>query len=230
MIGGMALKQLSPLPRLIGGAVAILLIGACWAGAPAGASGLGRASDAATACPGEVLQETSGAVLTHEVRDHREGPETEEAFLCSSAGGHPFRIEGPGGSGDSLTYSGLDFAGKQAAIEFDYGFGGSVPELWVVDLATGKVSYKKALPEIVFPQNPAKPESPRVGRTVLKRDDSLAWTELLPGGTYEVLEHTAGGLKKLDTTHTTRPYSLKLNGSTLSWLEHDGEERTATLH
>jgi hypothetical protein len=230
MIGRMAPKQLSPLPRLLGGAVAILLTGACWAGAPAGASGPDRAPRAATACPGKVLQETSGGVLDHEVRYHGEGPETEEAFLCSSAGGHPFRIEGPGGSEYSLTYSGLDFAGKQAALEFDYGFGGSVPELWVVDLATGKVSYKKALPEIAMLETPGKPESPRVGRTVLKRDDSVAWTELVPGGTYEVLEHTAHGLKKLDTTHTTRPYSLKLHGLTLSWLEHNGEERTATLH
>jgi hypothetical protein len=216
--------------RPIGGMIVALLIAGLGVGAPAGAAGPVRAAHAAVACPGKVLQETSGGVLTHEVRYHGEGPETEEAFLCSSAGGHPFRIEGPGGSEDSLTYSGLDFAGKQAALEFDYGFGGSVPELWVVDLATGKVSYEKALPEIFFSQNPTAPESPRVGRTVLKRDDSVAWTELVPGGTYEVLEHTAKGTKKLDTTHTTRPYSLKLHGSKLSWLEHGGEERTATLN
>jgi hypothetical protein len=45
-----------------------------------------------------------------------------------------------------------------------------------------------------------------------------------------VVEHTSRGTKVLDNTHKTKPTSLKLSGSTLHWLEQDGEARSATLH
>ena len=110
------------------------------------------------------------------------------------------------------------------ALAFEYG--AIAPrEFWVIDLASGRRVFKRTLPEV-----PAQPESLPVARTVLKRDDAVAWTELVPNGTYEVLEHTSAGTKVLDSTHRTRRYSLKLSGSTLHWLELDGEARTATLN
>ncbi len=188
-----------------------------------GSATAGSRAAAATACPGKLFEMTAGGRLDTEIRDHDEGPETEEAFLCSAEGGRPFRIEGPLGSGFSLGVSGLAFAGKQAALAFEYG-SIAAREFWVIDLAGGHRVFKKVLPEV-----PAHPESLPVGRTVLKRDDSVAWTELVPNGTYEVLEHTSRGTKVLDSSHTTRRYSLKLSGSKLSWLELDGQTRTATL-
>ena len=64
-----------------------------------------RSAHAAGACPGKVQQRTAGGALSTEILHHGEGPETEEAFLCSSDGGMPFRIEGPLGSGFSLAVS-----------------------------------------------------------------------------------------------------------------------------
>jgi len=210
----------SRLRRTTGGLLAGI-VGLClWGAASAGASGLGPLSHAATACPGNLLQRTSGGSLTKVDHQFGAGPEEESAYLCSSAGGRPFLVDEVEEYG-LFTYSGLIFAGEQAALAFG---SGTIEELQVVDLATGKMTYRKALPEVT-----AHPNSTEVGRIVLERDGSVAWTELVPTGTYEVIKHTAGGTKVLDNTHTTRPYSLKLTGSTLHWLEHDGEERTATL-
>lgn len=188
-----------------------------------GGGALVASARAAATCPGMVRQKTAGGTLNSEIRDHHQGPETEEMFLCSSEGGHQFRIEGPLGSGYSLEFSGLVFAGKQVAVEFGYG---SIAEreLWVINLATDRRVFKKVLPEVS-----AHPESLPVGRAVLKRDDSVAWTELVPNGTYEVLEHTGAGTKVLDSTHKVQRYSLELDGSTLHWRELNGEARSATL-
>ena len=148
---------------------------------------------------------------------------TEEWFLCSLAGGRPFHLADTGGTEGGVEFARLVFDGEQAALA--WGLFDAIEKLEVIDLATDRAVFTQALPS-----NAAHPRSSQVGRIVLKRDDAVAWTELVPSGAYEVIEHTSRGTKVLDDTHTTQPYSLKLVGSTLRWLEHDGEARTATLH
>jgi hypothetical protein len=80
-----------------------------------------------------------------------------------------------------------------------------------------------------LPQDEANPEDIRVGRIVLSRTGSVAWTLLFPGGVGNVLEHTARGTKVLDSTRLVMPDSLSLSGSTLHWLEQSGEARSAML-
>ena len=212
-------------PRMIGGATAVLVIVCVLAGASAGASGPGPRSYSATACRGRLLDKTTGGILTEQVVFHGQGPETENIFLCSSSGGRRFAFpEGPQGYAYSFLFSGLTFAGNRAAaLAFSWGF--KTPELWVVDLATDRVIYKKVLPRDV-----AHPETIEVGRIVLQQHGSVAWTQLFANGTCEVVEHTSRGTKVLDNTHKTKPTSLKLSRSTLHWLEQGGEARSATLH
>jgi hypothetical protein len=138
-------------------------------------------------------------------------------YICSFAGGAPYEI---GGEIDTevFTHEDLTFAGEQAALVVD------ADTLEVIDLAKGRVTFQHGLVE------DRKTEGGHIGRLVLKKDGSAAWTEQLPSGAYEVIEHTTAATRILDDTKTTRPYSLKLKGSTLSWLEHDGESRTAALH
>jgi hypothetical protein len=205
--------------------VAVLVMVCASGGVAAGTPRIGPRSHAATACRGRLLEKTAGGRLTEELVFHGEGPETENIFLCSSSGGRPFAFpEGPEGYAASFLFSGLTFAGDRAAtVAFSWGF--QTPGLWVVNLATDRVIYKK-----VLPRDPANPETIEVGQTVLQRDGSVAWTELFANGTCEVVEHTSRGTNVLDQTHTTKPSSLKLSGSTLHWLEQDGEARSATLH
>jgi hypothetical protein len=137
-------------------------------------------------------------------------------YICSFAGGKPYEI---GGEIDTevFTHEDLTFAGEQAALVVD------ADTLEVIDLAKGHITFQHGLVE------DRKTQTGHIGRLVLKKDGSTAWTEQLPTGAYEVIEHTTAATKVLDDTKTTRPYSLKLEGSTLSWLEHDGETRTASL-
>lgn len=194
---------------------------ACAGPAPAGArAARARGAAAAGGCPpGKGSRKAGGGLYMIENRTSDAG--AEEFFLCSSAGGHPFHI-GTGGGSEGFESANVVFAGLQAALVC--GEGNELTEIKVVDLASDRVSYRHELPE-----NEKHGESVKVGRLVLKRDGSIAWTELIANGTYEVIEHSKHGSKTLDATNTTRPYSLKLKGSELEWVEHDGAVRTATL-
>jgi hypothetical protein len=143
-------------------------------------------------------------------------------YICSFAGGSPYKL-GREEDDESFYHADLVFAGERAAVVD--GEGGGSEGLQVINLAKSQSVYSYSLV-----QHPASTlNESGVGRIVLKRDGSLAWTEQQPSGAYQVIEHTPAGRKVLDATNTTRPYSLKLTGSTLSWLEHNGEARSATL-
>jgi len=223
--GRLGRTSLVVVPPVIAVAAAVLAIAGVLGGTATAASGTGPRSHSAAACRGHLLAKTTGGSLTEEIVFHGQGPETENIFLCSSSGGRRFAFpEGPLGYAYSFLFSGLTFAGSQAAaLAFAWGASGT-PELWVVDLSTDRVIYKKVLPRDV-----ADPETIEVARIVLQRDGSVAWTELSASGSCEVVEHTSHGTKVLDNTHKAEPTSLKLVGSTLHWLEQDGEARTATL-
>ncbi len=203
----------------------LLVILAVSGGVLAAAWGLTPSAYSAKVCPGHLLEKTTGGSLTEEIVPHGEGPETEKVFLCSSSGAKRFAFpEGPLGNGYSFLFTGLTFTGDQAAaLAFEWG-STRTPELWVIDLATDKRIYNKALPS-----DAASFETLEVGKIVLRREGSVAWTELSYSGSCEVVEHTKSATKVLDNTHKTEPNSLKLVGSTLSWSEQDGEVRTATL-
>ena len=210
--------------RVIAGALALIAMAGLLAGAPAGSSGAGIRSQAASACPGRLLEKTAGGSLTEELIAHGAGPETEIVRLCSASGGRRYSFpEGPQGYGYSFLFAGLTFAGDQTAA-LAWTWFREAPELWVVDLATDRVLFKKALPS-----DPAHPETIEVGKIVLQRDGSVAWTELSPSGACEVVEHTSHGTHVLNPTRKAQPTSLTLVGTTLRWLEQDGQVRTATL-
>ena len=93
----------------------------------------------------------------------------------------------------------------------------------MINLATGKVPFKKALPRDL-----ANRETILVGKIVLRPDGSVAWTQLSPSGACEVIEHTSRGTRILDPMRKAEPASLTLTGTTLSWLE-EGHAHTAVL-
>jgi hypothetical protein len=86
------------------------------------------------------------------------------------------------------------------------------------------VIFRKALP-----RDAADPETIEVGKIALQPDGSVAWTELSPSGSCEVLEHTGHRTTVLDNAHKAEPSSLKLVASTVHWSEQDGEMRSAPL-
>jgi hypothetical protein len=192
-----------------------MLIAACCNGAQALASSAPAGAQSAFDCKTQPREKklAGGAEYEHSYNEEQEPG--VRFYICSFAGGGPYEI---GGEIDTevFTHEKLMFAGEQAALIAD----GS---LEVVNLTKDKVAFQHAL------AIDKKTQAPNVGRIVLDKQGSLAWTEQLSSGAYEVLEHTAAGTKVLDDTKTTRPYSLKLKGSTLSWLEHNGESRTASL-
>jgi|HubBroStandDraft_3_1064219.scaffolds.fasta_scaffold12104_1 hypothetical protein len=143
-------------------------------------------------------------------------------YICSFAGGPPYKL-GREEDDQFFYHADLVFAGERAAV-VDGEDGGEGLE--VINLAKSRAVYSSPLVE-----HPASTlNESGVGRIALERDGSVAWTEQQPSGAYQVIEHTAAGRKVLDDTNTTRPYSLKLTGSTLSWLEHNGEARSAPLN
>jgi hypothetical protein len=95
--------------------------------------------------------------------------------------------------------------------------------LWVINLATGRVLFKTALPRDVAHQ-----ETILVGKIVLRPDGSVAWTQLSASGACAVVEHSSRGTKVLDPMRRAEPASLTLKGTTLSWLE-EGHRHTAIL-
>jgi hypothetical protein len=206
------------------GAVALSVVIAVLASLPASALGAARAR-AASGCSGHLLEQVSGGTLTEQIVAHGQGPETELIHLCSSSGGRRFTFpEGPEGYGYSFIFAGLAFAGGEtAALAWSWGFQ-APPELWVVSLVTNKVLFRKALPS-----DSKDPETILLGKLVLQRDGSVAWTQLSTSGACEVLEHTSRGTRVLNPARRAQPESLTLTGTTLRWLEEDGEARTATL-
>lgn len=93
-----------------------------------------------------------------------------------------------------------------------------------VSLVTQRVLFRKALP-----RDTADPEKFLLGKLVLQRDGSVAWTQPSTSGACEVVEHTTSGTRVLNPTRQAQPDSLTLSGTTLRWLEQDGQARTATL-
>jgi hypothetical protein len=186
-----------------------------------------RAAGARTAdaCAGHLLGQVSGGKLTEQIVGHDAGPETELVHLCSSSGDRRFTFpEGPEGYGYSFIFAGLAFAGGEtAALAWSWAFQ-APPELWVVSLVTHKVLFRKALP-----RDSKDPETVLLGKLVLQRDGSVAWTQLSTSGACEVVEHTTHGTRVLNPTRQAQPDSLTLTGTTLRWLERDGQARTATL-
>jgi len=181
-----------------------------------------RASGTA-GCRGRLLEKTSGGSLTEELLFHGAGPETEVVRLCSAAGRRYRFPEGPEGYGYSFFFTGLTFAGgRMAAVAWAWGSSES-PKLWVINLATGAVVFKRVLPRDLTNQ-----ETILVGKIVLRRDGSVAWTQLSASGACEVIEHTDHGTKVLDPMRKAEPASLTLTGATLSWLE-EGHAHTAVL-
>ena len=183
-------------------------------------------SQAASACPGRLLEKTAGGSLTEELIAHGAGPETEIVRLCSASGGRRYTFpEGPQGYGYSFLFTGLTFAGDQTAA-LAWTWFREAPELWVVDLATDRVLFKK-----VVPSNPAHPETIEVGKIVLQRDGSVAWTELSPSGACEVVEHTSHGTHVLNPTRKAQPTSLTLVGTTppVARTRWSGAHRDAPL-
>jgi hypothetical protein len=205
------------------GVPALLVTIAALASLPA--SALGRAhARAASTCAGHLLERVSGGTLTEQILGHHAGPETELIHLCSSSANRQFTLpEGPEGYAYSFVFAGLAFAGGEtAALAWSWGL--QAPELWVMSLVTHKVLFKKALPS-----DSASPEAMLLGKLVLQRDGSVAWTQLSPSGACEVIEHTKAGTHVLNPTRKAQPDSLTLSGTTLRWAEQDGQERTAAL-
>jgi hypothetical protein len=192
---------------------------------PAGSSEAAIPARMTAACPGRLLEKTSGGSLTEELIHHGAGPETEVVRLCSAVGGHRYTFpEGPEGYGYSFLFTGLTFsAGRVASLAWAWG-SGEAPELWVINLAAGKVLFKKVLPRDV-----ANQETILVGKIVVRPTGSVAWTQLSPSGACAVIEHTGRGTKVLNPTRKAEPASLRLTGTKLSWRE-EGHERTAALH
>jgi hypothetical protein len=196
-------------------AICVALLGAA-ASAAAPALGFTARLQSAFDCrtqPGENKL-AGGAEYKHFYSEEQENG--VKIYICSFAGGQPYEI------GDEIdtgvfTHEDLIFAGEQAALVVDS------DTLEVIDLAKGRVAFQHGLVE------DRKTQTGHIGRLVLKKNGSAAWTEQLITGAYEVIEHTATATKVLDDTKTARPYSLKLKRSTLSWLEHNGESRTASL-
>lgn len=198
--------------------LALLVAIAALASLPASAAG------AARGCAGHLLEQVSGGTLTEQIVGHDEGPETELMHLCSSTSNRRFTFpEGPEGDAYSFLYAGLAFAGGETAA-LAWAWVGHTPQLWVVSLVTHKVLFKKMLPE-----DSADPETIVVGKLVLQRDGSVAWTQTSKSGACDVVEHTSHGTRVLNPTRKAQPESLILAGTTLHWLEQDGQERTATL-
>jgi hypothetical protein len=206
------------------GVLALLVATAAVASSPASAVGAAHAH-AAGGCAGHLLERVSGGTLTEQIVAHGAGPETELVHLCSSSGGRQFTFpEGPEGYGDSFLFAGLAFAGGEtAAVAWSWAFQ-APPELWVVSLVTHKILFRKALP-----RDTANPETFLLGKLVLQRDGSVAWTQSSTSGACEVVEHTSHGTRVLNPTRQAQPASLTLAGTTLRWLEQDGQARTATL-
>jgi hypothetical protein len=202
----------------------MLMAVAAIASLPAGALGAARAR-AAGGCAGHLLERVSGGTLTEQIVAHGEGPETELVHLCSSSGERRFTFpEGPQGYDYSFLFAGLAFAGGEtAALAWSWAFQ-APPELWVVSLVTHRVLFSKALP-----RDPANPETFLLGKLVLQRDGSVAWTQPSTSGACEVVEHTRRGTRVLNPTRQAQPDSLTLTGTTLHWLEQDGQARTAAL-
>lgn len=158
----------------------------------------------------------------------------EHTYICANAGGRTVEIgeagnpEASSEGGEGPNVQRLAIAGEIAGVAY-FNENGS-GELQVFDLRSGRARFTRKLGGgggTVQGGEPVQGHS--VGAIVVRRDASAAWTEQQTGGGYEVIEHDAHGTTVLDDTRTTRPYSLKLNGSTLHWLEHGGEARTATL-
>ena len=204
------------------GIPALLVAIAALESVPASAVG---AAQATGGCAGHLLEQVSGGTLTEQIVAHGQGPETELIHLCSSSGDRRFTFpEGPQGYAYSFIFAGLAFAGGEtAALAWSWAFQ-APPELWVVSLVTHKVLFRKALP-----RDSADPETVLLGKLVLRRDGSVAWTQLSTSGACEVLEHTSRGTRVLNPTHQAQPDSLTLTGTTLRWLEQDGQARTTTL-
>ncbi len=179
---------------------------------------------AAGGCAGHLLEQVSGGTLTEQIIGHDAGPETELIHLCSSTGDRRFTFpEGPEGYAYSFNYAGLAFAGGETSA-LAWAWGGEAPKLWVVSLVTHKVLFRKTLPE-----DSADPEKILLGKLVLQRDGSVAWTQTSKSGACEVVAHTSSGTRVLNPTRKAQPESLTLTGTTLQWLEQDGQARTATL-
>jgi hypothetical protein len=207
------------------GVLALLVAVAALGSAPAGAASTTHARATGGGCAGHLLERVSGGMLTEQIIAHGEGPETELVHLCSASGARRFTFpEGPQGDGYSFLYSGLAFAGGEtAALAWSWAFQ-APPELWVVSLVTQRVLFRKALPRDI-----ADPERFLLGKLVLQRDGSVAWTQPSTSGACEVVEHTTSGTRVLNPTRRAQPDSLTLSGTTLHWLEQDGQARTATL-
>ncbi len=150
-------------------------------------------------------------------------------YICSFAGGTPDWLGWEVAKGE-YSEKDLIFAGDWAAVVVGESLSSGDARIYleVIDLAKHGAGYGKVLLEQENEDQGV--EYHNVGRLVLKRDGAAAWTEQQKSGAYYVIEHTHVGTRTLDETNTTRPYSLKLKGSTLSWLEHNGEARGATLH
>jgi hypothetical protein len=154
------------------------------------------------------------------------GEEESNRYICSFAGGRPHLVGRKSGPEDTFP-SLVVFAGTWAAVVSSVD--GIEQGLEIINLAKGRTVYSRALVVVEKSRNNTHGGG-HVGRLVLKRDGSAAWTEQQATGAYHVLARTASSTHLLDKTNTTRPYSLSLKGSTLTWLEHSGEARRATLH
>jgi hypothetical protein len=210
--------------RVIAGSLALAASTAFIAVGAGGSYGAGVRASGSAGCRGRLLERTSGGSLTEELIFHGAGPETEVVRLCSAVGGRRYKFpEGPEGYGHSFFFTGLTFAGgRMAALAWAWG-SGEAPKLWVINLASGKVAFKKALPRDL-----ANQETILVGKIVLRSDGSVAWTQLSPSGACEVIEHTSRGTKILDPMRKAGPDSLTLTGTTLRWIE-EGHAHTAVL-
>jgi len=210
--------------RAIAGFVALAASTALIAVGPGSSFGAGSRERGPAGCRGRLLEKASGGSLTEELIFHGAGPETEVVRLCSATGGRRYKFpEGPEGYGYSFFFTGLTFAaGRMAALAWAWG-SSEAPKLWVINLTTGKVPFKK-----VLPRDLANQENILVCKTVLRGDGSVAWTQLSPSGACEVIEHTSRGTKILDPMRKAEPASLTLTGTTLGWVE-EGHAHTAVL-
>jgi hypothetical protein len=170
---------------------------------------------------------TSGGAIYEAKNRHGVG----HLYVCAFAGGKIFDL-GEGYSADT-GWGLVVFAGHATAVELTFRENPSY--LVVVDLQTGKRLLNRNLHGSEGPSA----SGATIGRIVLKRDGAAAWTEeymktiegaFLGTSTYDVIEHDRHGTKVLDDTHTTKPRSLNLTGSTLRWTDGTAEGHTATLN
>ena len=156
---------------------------------------------------------------------------TDQLEVCSFAGGSTYDL-GDGYSGDT-TFNLVVFAGRDAAVELE--FRDSPSYLVVLDLQRDRRIYRRGLGGYGASPSPFTRE---LGAIVLKPDGSLAWTEDFPGESEseltshtpaDVVRHDRHGTKVLDATQKAQAGSLQLKGSTLHWVDGEGEARSAKL-